>query len=316
MLEIDCSVLTPKEVFKTSGHVDRFTDAMCRDPETEEMFRADHFIVEGLQSRLRGDRVARGEEIDEEDEGRVAVTVMRLTDAQVQEYEQVVAKIDSYSTEKLGALIKRYNLQNPVTRLQPEPPIDLQLMFHTILDSTRKARGYLRPETSQGQFLNFTRLFNFNRGRMPFASASIGKAYRNEIAPKAGLLRVREFLLAEIEHYVDPQGGKEHPRFNDVKDVELPLLNKEIQLAGKTDVQKVTIGEAVADGTVDNETLGYFLARIALFLKKIGVDETKIRFRQHTEYEMAHYASDCVSFSCRSLKDASPPVNALSSNLA
>lgn len=99
--------------------------------------------------------------------------------------------------------------------------------------------------------------------------------------------------MAEIEHFVDPQGGKKHARFEEVKDVKLVLLNRHTQLAGETHVQEVTIGEAVASGTVDNETLGYFLARIQLFLKKLGVDQTKIRFRQHMANEMAHYAADC-----------------------
>jgi len=44
---------------------------------------------------------------------------------------------------------------------------------------------------------------------------------------------------------------------------------------------------------VDNETLGYFLARIHLFLKELGVDQEKVRFRQHMPNEMAHYAADC-----------------------
>jgi len=99
--------------------------------------------------------------------------------------------------------------------------------------------------------------------------------------------------MAEIEHYVDPEGGKKHSRFHEVADVELVLLNRHTQLAGKTHVEKVAIGKAVADGIVDNETLGYFLARIHLFLKKIGVDQSKIRFRQHMANEMAHYAADC-----------------------
>jgi len=53
------------------------------------------------------------------------------------------------------------------------------------------------------------------------------------------------------------------------------------------------IGKAVSSGLVDNETLGYFLARIQLFLVKIGVDQSKLRFRQHMANEMAHYAADC-----------------------
>jgi glycyl-tRNA synthetase len=128
---------------------------------------------------------------------------------------------------------------------------------------------------------------------MPFASASIGKSFRNEISPRAGLLRVREFLMAEIEHYVDPDGGKKHPRFDEVKDIELSLLNREVQLSGSTQTERVTVGQAVSTRLVDNETLGYFLARIQQFLLKIGIDPKKLRFRQHMANEMAHYAADC-----------------------
>jgi len=152
--------------------------------------------------------------------------------------------------------------------------------------------SYLRPETAQGQFLNFSKLLNFNAERMPFASASIGKSFRNEISPRQGLLRVREFLMAEIEYFVDPE-NKKHTRFHEVAEVVLNFLPKEIQQDGKTTTSRISIGEAVKTGLVDNETLGYFLARIHLFLEVIGVDQEKVRFRQHMANEMAHYASDC-----------------------
>ena len=61
---------------------------------------------------------------------------------------------------------------------------------------------------------------------MPFSAAQIGLGFRNEIHPKQGLLRVREFTMAEIEHFVDPD-HKEHPKFNNVKDMKLPLFSKE-----------------------------------------------------------------------------------------
>ena len=58
--------------------------------------------------------------------------------------------------------------------------------------------GFLRPETAQGIFLNFKRLLDYNNGRLPFGGAQIGCGFRNEIAPRAGLLRVRlEQLLKE-----------------------------------------------------------------------------------------------------------------------
>lgn len=99
--------------------------------------------------------------------------------------------------------------------------------------------------------------------------------------------------MAEIEHYVDPN-DKEHPRFKEVADaVSLKFLPREIQQQGKTTTVEKTIGEAVREGMVDNETLGYFLARIHLFLYELGVDQNKVRFRQHMPNEMAHYAADC-----------------------
>jgi glycyl-tRNA synthetase len=166
-------------------------------------------------------------------------------------------------------------------------------MFQTSIGPSSNLAGYLRPETAQGQFLTFQKLLEFNQQSMPFASASIGKSFRNEISPRSGLLRVREFLMAEIEHFVDPEGGKKHERFDDVKDVKLSLLNRDTQLAGKTNCDEITIGEAVSTKIVDNETLGYFLVRIQAFLLRLGVDPKKLRFRQHMKNEMAHYAADC-----------------------
>ena len=190
---------------------------------------------------------------------------------------------------------------------------------------------FLRPETAQGQFLNFKKLLEFNNERMPFASAQIGRSFRNEISPRSGLLRVRfvymhtmmencafflnyassEFTMAEIEHFVHPD-KKDHLRFSEVANIELGLLPAERQMQGKSDVVKMKIGDAVssvrsvfddvfidatdglfAQGTVNNQTLGYFMARIHLFLTKIGIKVEKLRFRQHLRNEMAHYACDC-----------------------
>ncbi|KAI0018534.1 hypothetical protein F4780DRAFT_750627 [Xylariomycetidae sp. FL0641] len=299
MLEVDCSVLTPHVVFKTSGHVDRFADWMCKDPKFGDIFRADHFVEDVLEARLKGDQKARGEAVQVEDpnpkrkkKGGDAQAV-KLDDAVVKEYQEVLAQIDNYDGKQLGELIKKYDLRCPKSDTQPTEPVAFNLMFQTSIGPSSNLPGYLRPETAQGQFLNFAKLLEFNQGNMPFASASVGKSYRNEISPRAGLLRVREFLMAEIEHFVDPESGKKHHRFSEVENVELDLLDRHTQLAGQTTTKKMSIGQAVKDGVVDNETLGYFLARISLFLKKIGVDMRKLRFRQHMANEMAHYACDC-----------------------
>lgn len=300
MLEVDCTMLTPEEILKTSGHVEKFADWMCKDPKTGEIFRADHLVEEVLEARLKGDKEARGQKVvvDEEKEAKKKkkakeAKAVKLDDALVKEYEETLAQIDNYDGVELEAIIAKHDIRNPTTDGNLLPPVAFNLMFQTAIGPSSNMPGYLRPETAQGQFLNFQKLLDFNQQSMPFASASIGKSFRNEISPRAGLLRVREFLMAEIEHYVDPESGKKHSRFDEVKDIELSLLNREVQSSGKADIQKMTIGKAVETGLVDNETLGYFLARIQLFLLKLGVDPSKLRFRQHMANEMAHYASDC-----------------------
>ena len=105
MLEVDCTMLTPHEVLKTSGHVDKFADWMCKDPKNGEIFRADHLVEEVLEARLKGDKEARGVKIDakeaEADAAKQAkkkkksaeVKAVKLQDAVVQEYEEILAKV-------------------------------------------------------------------------------------------------------------------------------------------------------------------------------------------------------------------------------
>ena len=132
---------------------------------------------------------------------------------------------------------------------------------------------------------------DYNQQRMPFAAAQIGLGFRNEIAPRNGLLRVREFCMAEIEHFVNPT-DKSHPKFESLQDKELVLFSSDAQLStGRT--IKISIGEAVRTGLVNNQTLGYFMTRTQLWLEKIGVDPKRMRLRQHLKTEMAHYAADC-----------------------
>ena len=119
-----------------------------------------------------------------------------------------------------------------------------------------------------------------------------------EIAPRSGLLRVREFCMAEIEHFVNPD-DKSHPNFASIKDKKLLLFGADDQLgSGKT--KTLSVGEAVSTGLVNNETLGYFMARTQLYMEKIGMDPKRLRYRQHLATEMAHYAADCWDLEIKS----------------
>merc|ERR1712048_304045 len=107
-----------------------------------------------------------------------------------------------------------------------------------------------------------------NANKLPFGVAQIGKSFRNEIAPRQGLTRQREFTQAEIEWFVKPT-AKDLPKFKAVADTKLLLFPSPRQLAGEPHVE-MTIGAAVKEGIVNNETLGYFIVRTYMFLTSIG----------------------------------------------
>ncbi|CAI4854845.1 BCE_3a_G0055960.mRNA.1.CDS.1 [Saccharomyces cerevisiae] len=272
MLQVDGPMLTPYDVLKTSGHVDKFTDWMCRNPKTGEYYRADHLIEQTLKKRL----------LDKD-----------VNPQDMKNMEKILTTIDGFSGPELNLVMQEYNINDPVTNDVLDALTSFNLMFETRIGASGQLKAFLRPETAQGQFLNFNKLLEINQGKIPFASASIGKSFRNEISPRSGLLRVREFLMAEIEHFVDPL-NKSHAKFYEVLNEEIPLLSRRLQESGEVQLPvKMTIGEAVNSGMVENETLGYFMARVHQFLLNIGINKDKFRFRQHLKNEMAHYATDC-----------------------
>jgi glycyl-tRNA synthetase len=98
--------------------------------------------------------------------------------------------------------------------------------------------------------------------------------------------------MAEIEHFVDPL-DKSHSKFSDVKDDLLPLWTADNQEIMGPVINDLTIGQAVAQGVINNETIAYFMARSFKFLVACGIKPSAIRYRQHRQNEMAHYAADC-----------------------
>lgn len=81
------------------------------------------------------------------------------------------------------------------------------MMFktHVGAEESDTALSYLRPETAQGMFANFKNAIDAFHPKLPFGLAQIGKAFRNEIAPRDFLFRAREFEQMEIEYFVNPK---------------------------------------------------------------------------------------------------------------
>ncbi|GBG77644.1 hypothetical protein CBR_g24092 [Chara braunii] len=170
------------------------------------------------------------------------------------ELKTILVRVDELTEKELGSQIKAFGIKAPETGNDLSDPYAFNLMLDKP-SATRYVTVYMA------------------------------------ISPRAGLLRVREFTLAEIEHFVHPD-NKSHPKFANVADLKFQLYPRAEQLGPKETVI-ISLGDAVKTGTINNETLGYFIGRTYLFLTELGIDKAKLRFRQHLQHEMAHYATDC-----------------------
>ncbi|KAG2429717.1 hypothetical protein HYH02_013974 [Chlamydomonas schloesseri] len=273
MLEVECPAVTPEVVLKASGHVDRFTDFMVTDAVTGECFRADHLLEGHLEALLEDKKNP-------------------VSPEKAKEIRDLLAGVGELKADTMGAALQAYDVRAPGTGNAISAPFAFNLMFKTSIGPKGDMVGYLRPETAQGIFVNFRDLLYYNGGKLPFAAAQIGNSYRNEISPRAGLLRVREFTQAEIEHFVNGD-DKRHPKFPLVADLRPLLYSRELQMGEEKKAAPMSLGEAVSRGIIANETLAYFIGRTWLFFCKIGVNPARMRFRQHLQHEMAHYATDC-----------------------
>lgn len=90
-------------------------------------------------------------------------------------------------------------------------PRQFNLMFKTSLGAVADSgdETYLRPETAQGIFVNFSNVVNTARQKLPFGIAQLGKAFRNEITTGNFLFRTREFEQMEMEFFIYPEDAKE-----------------------------------------------------------------------------------------------------------
>ncbi len=161
----------------------------------------------------------------------------------------------------------------------------VNLMFSTNIGIGNSRDAFLRPETAQGIFTNFHLLYRFCREKIPLGVIQLGRGYRNEVSPRQGVIRMREFSMAEAEIFFDPQ-DKTHPRFTHVKSKKLFLYDNKQKLT-------LSLADAVNKQVVNSQALAYYMYLTQEFLLHAGVDPEKFRFRKHAEDELAHYASEC-----------------------
>ena len=194
---------------------------------------------------------------------------------------------DVLSPKQLEEAFVKYNVRCLECGGELGPVEEFNLMFKTTIGPGSARVGYLRPETAQGIFVNFPNLYRYNREKLPLGVIQTGRSYRNEIAPRQGMIRLREFNQMEVELFVDPD-DKDWERFSEIE-------NETIRLVPNTtgELVEMTVKEAVEKGIIANRVLAYFVNTTKQLLLRLGVAPDKLRFRQHLEDEMAHYAADC-----------------------
>ena len=204
----------------------------------------------------------------------------------VDEFEDLMAICDHCGRSFKAEEIEREGRYIcPVCNREIERVKRVNLMFETRIGIGEERRAFLRPETAQGIFTEFQNLYRFAREKLPLGVVQIGRGYRNEIAPRQGVIRLREFSMAEAEIFFDPE-NKRHEGFERIKDEEIPLV-----IEGRN--EKMGLIDAIEKGIIGNEALAYYMFLTYRFLMACGIDRDRIRFRKHQAKELAHYAREC-----------------------
>ncbi len=159
---IDAAILMNSHVWDASGHTVSFTDPKMDCKECKSRHRADNLIENHSKGKVNPDAMSNEE-----------------MEAYIQEHEVHCPICGKFNWTK----IRTFNL-----------------MFETSRGVTDENQNkiYLRPETAQGEFVNFQNVQRTTRAKIPFGIAQIGKAFRNEITPGNFIFRTIEF--EQMEH--------------------------------------------------------------------------------------------------------------------
>jgi len=252
ILEIESSVILPAKVFEASGHVEHFKEPTIECSQCARKFRADHLLQE----------------------------FAGMSDTET----------EKLSLEQLVARIEKHEIRCPECNGEFGEVKQFMTMFSTTIGPYSEAVGYGRPEAAQSIFVEFKRLYENARERLPLGVVQIGHALRNEISPRQGVIRLREFTIMDIEFFIDPE---EHQcaSLKNIENEKLRILLAEAKLRGEEKAIEVTVKQALDKGFIKTEWQAYFMAQAKRFLLELGVPEEKQRFIEKLDWERAHYST-------------------------
>ena len=125
--------------------------------------------------------------------------------------EEQGVDIVGLTPDQMNAIIVEKNIKSPEGNPLGEVT-QFNMMFQTFVgaNSDSESKTFLRPETAQGIFTNYKNVLDTLHPKLPFGIGQIGKSFRNEIAPRDFLFRVREFSQMEVEYFVDPKDWEKY----------------------------------------------------------------------------------------------------------
>jgi len=250
--EIETSVITPAKVFEASGHVEHFKEPMVECVQCKRKFRADHLLQE----------------------------FAGMSDTET----------EKLSLEELKEKIETHDIRCPECGSKFGEIRQFTTMFTTTIGPYAESVGYGRPEAAQGIFVEFKRLYECAREKLPFGAVQIGHALRNEISPRQGPIRLREFTIIDVEFFFDPE-EPQCPLLKEVENETLNLIPASFKLEGRKEPVEITVRDALDKGYIKTEWLAYFMASAKQFLSKLGIPSEKQRFIEKLAWERAHYSA-------------------------
>ena len=211
---LDSAIFMHPTTWKASGHVDAFSDPLIDNKDSKKRYRAD-VLVEDYCAKLEAKidkEVAKAEKRFGEAFNKAEFV---STNGRVLGYQEKIDSIlkrlgESLTKEDLAdvkALIEELEIACPLSGSRNWTEVkQFNLMFGTKLGASADSAMdlYLRPETAQGIFVNFSNVQKTGRMKIPFGIAQTGKAFRNEIVARQFIFKMREFEQMEMQFFIKP----------------------------------------------------------------------------------------------------------------
>ncbi|MEM3831307.1 MAG: glycine--tRNA ligase [Sulfolobales archaeon] len=197
--------------------------------------------------------------------------------------------VEGIPIEELTRIIRDKNLRCPSCGGELSEVRKFNLLFRTTIGPYSDSIGFIRPEAAQGMFTSFKRVLEAMRNRFPIGIAQIGRVGRNEISPRQGMIRLREFTIMEIEFFFNPD-EPECPLLPRVADKRIRILRADDRLKGEEKPTAYKVEEAVREKIIKQPWQAYWMAISTEFVGELGVGSDDTYFEEKLPHERAHYA--------------------------